>query len=135
MLEMLSASWDLLMGLFGSLLSVVVLVLVWGYEMLYHLHVSAPRLEGLLVGVLLTWLLLRREKHPVIRVASAPLKLVLDILDLAWDWCVEVVRDGWDAVTGVVSRTIGVVRNTIRSSASWVMSKLTALRDKLRKSE
>jgi hypothetical protein len=44
--------------------------------------------------------MLRRDKHPALRVLSSPLKLVLDILDLAWNQVVEIVTDSWDAVYG-----------------------------------
>ena len=115
--------------------SVIALVATWGWEVLYHLHVTTPRLEGLLVGVLLTWLLLRREKHPALRVLSAPLKLVIDILDLAWDWCVEVACDAWEAVSGFAKRVVGLVTDTLRSAGGWVMSKLRSVRDSLKKSE
>ena len=135
MTGIIEACWALLVGLFAIVWGVCELLAVWAWDILYHLHVNEPRLEGILVGVLLAWVLLRRDKHPLLRVISSPLKLIVDILDLAWDWCVEVVSDGWDAVTGIVSRATGVVRNTLRASASWVMLKLTALRDKLRKSE
>ena len=109
MLGIISACWDLVVGLLSAVWGVINLVATWGWEVLFYLHTTAPRLEGLLVGILLTWLLLRREKHPVIRVASAPLKLILDILDLSWDWCVEVVSDTWETVTGLVSKAVGTV--------------------------
>ena len=71
LLQVLLAGWDLLVALTA---------LCGG--LLYHLHVDAPRLEGLIVGVVLAWVMLRRDKHPLLRVLSSPLKLILDILDL-----------------------------------------------------
>ena len=67
------------------------------------LHIDAPRLEGLLVGVLLAWFLIKRDSHPILKLLSAPLKLVLDILDLAWDHSVEFVSDAWLTAKGWVS--------------------------------
>ncbi len=118
MLEILSASISMLLGLLLSLWSVLSVLGVWVYEVLYHLHVSAPRLEGLLVGVTLTWLLLRRDKHPLLRVLSAPLKLVLDVLDLAWDQCVEVLQD-----------LLGTVQSWISGVLSWCKSRVVSVYD------
>ena len=89
MLELLQSCWSLLVGVLGSLWGLVVTVSTFVGEVLLHLHVDAPRLEGLVVGVALAWVLLRRDKHPLLRVLSSPLKLLLDILDLAWDQVVE----------------------------------------------
>ena len=133
MVEILSSCWTLLAGLLESGWGIIALVATWGWEVLYHLHVSAPRLEGLLVGIALAWLLLRREKHPLLRVLSAPLKLVLDILDLAWDQVVEVAGDLW----GTASGWVGGILNWGKSKVGWaydkVMGTLRGLKDKLSK--
>ena len=97
---MLESLWNLVVGLLGSVWGLLSTVVCFVCDMAVWLHVEAPRLEGLLVGVLLAWLLTRRESHPLLRVASAPLKLVLDILDLAWDQVDEVGRDLWDTAKG-----------------------------------
>ena len=107
MLEILKSCWTLVVGLLESLWGIAALVGVWGWDVLSHLHTTAPRLEGLLIGVALSWLMLRRDKHPLLRVLSAPLKLVVDILDLAWDQVVEVVSDLWGTVTSWVGGIIG----------------------------
>ena len=110
------------------------------------LHNDAPRLEGLLVGILLAWLMLRREKHPLLRVLSAPLKLVVDILDLAWDQVVEVVSDVWGTarswITGTWKWCWGKVTGTwkwcwgkVTSLYNWVMNGLKAVKDKLSKKD
>jgi len=135
MLDIIGSTWSLFVGLLAAIWGVLVLVATWGWEVLYHLHVTTPRLEGLLVGILLTWLFMRREKHPALRVLSAPLKLVLDILDLAWDWGVEVVVDAWEAVAGATSKAVGTVTGALRAAGGWVMAKLTGLRDSLKKSD
>ena len=119
MLEMLSSTISMLVGLMQSLWAVLSILGMWIFELLYHLHVSAPRLEGLLVGIALTWVLLRREKHPLLRVLSAPLKLVLDILDLAWDQCAEVLKDLVD--TG---------KKWVSSSLLWCKVRLLGVYDR-----
>jgi len=131
MLEILKSCWVLVEGLLSSLWGVVCLVTVWGWDVLHHLHTSAPRLEGLLVGVTLAWLLLRRDRHPLLRVLSAPLKLVLDVLDLAWDQVTEVLSDLWGTVTGWLSGTLGWLRDKVLDGYDWVMGSLVRLKDKL----
>ena len=95
------------------------------------LHTETPRLEGLLVGVLLSWVLLRRDRHPWLRVVSAPLKLVLDILDLAWDQGLEVVRDLWDVPARWVRLGLGWCADKVRAAYNWKMGLLRSLRDRL----
>lgn len=133
MLEILSSCWSLLVGLGTSLWGVLVLVSTWGWEVLYHLHVSAPRLEGLLVGVALAWLMLRRDRHPLLRVLSAPLKLVLDILDLAWDQVVEVAGDLWGTSWGWLTGAVSWCRGKVASCYNWIITGLTSIKDRLLK--
>ena len=131
--EILSSCWTLLTGLLESAWGIIALIATWGWEVLYHVHVSAPRLEGLLVGITLAWLLLRREKHPLLRVLSAPLKLVLDILDLAWDQVVEVAGDLWGTTSGWVGGILGWCKSKVRWAYDKVMGSLRGLKDKLLK--
>lgn len=131
MLELLQSCWALLVGLLGSGWDIISLVGVWVWDMAYHLHVNAPRLEGLLVGVVLSWLLLRRDKHPLLRVLSAPLKLVVDILDLAWDQVVEVVGDLWGTATDWLKRTWSWVKNKVLVPYNWVVGGLKLVKEKL----
>ena len=131
MLEILNSCWSLLVGLLTSLWGVVCLVGVWGWDVLYHLHVTTPRLEGLLIGVALAWVMLRRDRHPLLRVLSAPLKLVVDILDLAWDQVVEVVGDLWGTARGWVTGSLGWVKTKLGGVYNWVMGGLKSLKDKL----
>ena len=120
MLEVVSSLVALITGLLSALFGIVVLVAVQCSEILYHFHMSMPRLEGLVVGVLLTWLLLRRERHPVLRVLSSPLKLILDILDLAWDQVVEVATDLKQASLGLLVS----LKDRVASMTRGVYSKL-----------
>ena len=131
MLEILNSCWSLLVGLGTSVWGVLVLVSTWAWEVLYHLHVSAPRLEGLLVGVALAWVMLRRDRHPLLRVVSAPLKLIVDILDLAWDQLVEVVTDLWGTVRGWVTGVIGWVRDRIVGVYNRMLGVLVSIKDRL----
>ena len=135
MLELLEACWNLLAGVAGSLWGLVVTVLTFGSDVLLHLHTDAPRLEGLLVGIALAWVMLRRDKHPLLRVLSAPLKLVVDILDLAWDQVVEVACDLWDTSKDWVTRSVGWVRDRVVGVYNRGMGLLRALKEKLSSKE
>ena len=135
MLELLQSCLALVLGLLVAVWDVAQLVLVWGWDMVYHLHVSAPRLEGLLVGVVLTWVLLRRDSHPLLRVVSAPLKLVLDVLDLAWGQVTEVLGDLWGTGNGWVRGSLSWAWGRVTAASGWAVGLLTGLRDKLRSSK
>ena len=136
MLEIISSLVSLVVGLLSALFGALMLVVTQISEILYHFHTSMPRLEGLVVGILLTWLLLRREKHPVLRVLSAPLKLVLDVLDLAWDQVVEVAEDLKQAAVSLVvslkERIFGILSglyNRLLGSLKSLKDKLTSKKD------
>ena len=131
MSEILSSCWSLLVGLGETGWGLLGLVSTWVWEMVYHLHVSSPRLEGLLVGVALAWLMLRRDRHPLLRVLSAPLKLILDILDLGWDQVVEVCGDLWDTVRSWAIGSLGWLRDRATGLYGRVMGMLRAVKDKL----
>ena len=128
---MLQPVLELIGGLLVQAHGLVVLVAAFCYDILYYLHVEAPRLEGLLVGVLLAWLLLRRERHPLLRVLSAPLKLILDILDLAWDQLCEVVLDLWATATGWIHSGVSWCRDRLRGGYDRVMALLGRLKEKV----
>tara|TARA_R110002020_G_scaffold50716_2_gene143055 strand:+ start:469 stop:873 length:405 start_codon:yes stop_codon:yes gene_type:complete len=133
MLELLKTTAGFLHELLLSIWGLLCLVAGFGSEVLVSLHTEAPRLEGLLVGIALAWLMLRRDKHPLLRVLSAPLKLVLDILDLAWDQCVEVVKDGWGVVFGWVKKSWGLAADTVKGAWNKVLSLLKNIKGKLSK--
>ena len=133
MLELLQTVWDLVLGLLTLGWDLGVLVATFVGDSLLHLHVDAPRLEGLLVGVLLSRILLRRDKHPLLRVLSSPLKLVVDILDLAWDQAVEMVGDVWSVVVGWVGGVYGWCKQKVVGAWSWMMGGLRGLKRKLSK--
>lgn len=131
MLEILKACWFAAVDLVGLVLGIVLVLGAWVWEVLYHLHVSAPRLEGLLIGVALAWVMLRRDKHPLLRVLSAPLKLVVDILDLAWDQVTEVLGDLWTTVRDWTAGVIGWGKDRVVSVWSRGLNVLTKIKEKL----
>jgi hypothetical protein len=131
MLELLRLGRDLVAGVLDAVWNLGLLVLDVGRDTLVHLHTGAPRLEGLLAGVVLAWVLLRRDRHPWLRVVSAPLKLVLDILDLAWDQGREVASDLWDVPAGLVRKGCGWCVAKVRAVYNWKMGVLRSLRDRL----
>ena len=133
MSDLLNDIQTLVVGLLSTLWDVGVLITVFCWDILYHLHMSAPRLEGLLVGVVLAWVLLRRDKHPLLRVVSAPLRLVLSVLDLAWEQVVEIVSDLWGVAVDWVKRPITWTLDRVKGCYDWVMSKLAGLKDRLTK--
>lgn len=134
MLELLQMCWGLVIGLASAGSDLVMTVILFGWSVLEYLHVEAPRLEGLLVGIALAWVLLRRDKHPLLRVLSSPLKLILDIFDLAWDQCIEVLRDVWGTCVSWVEGALGWCRDRVVGVWSRIMGGLGWLRDKLRRS-
>tara|TARA_R100000030_G_scaffold82745_1_gene65577 strand:- start:502 stop:915 length:414 start_codon:yes stop_codon:yes gene_type:complete len=135
MLDIIKSTLGMVGDLLGLLVSLVVTLCVWLGEVAHHLHTEMPRLEGLLVGIALAWLLMRREKHPLLRVLSAPLKLVLDILDLAWDQAVEIVKDLWETAVSSVKSVLGKARVWLSGAYSYTLDKLRAVKDKLSKSK
>ena len=130
-MELLRLGRELVAVVLDAVWNLGLLVLDVGRDTLVHLHTGAPRLEGLLVGVLLAWLMLRRDRHPWLRVVSAPLKLVLDILDLAWDQVVEVAGDLWSVPLGWVRSGWGWCVAKVRAVYNWKMGLLRSLRDRL----
>ena len=135
MLGLLESVWGFVSGLLELGWGLINLVLSSAWGVLHHLHVEAPRLEGLLVGVALAWLLMRRDRHPILRVLSSPLKLVVDILDLAWDQVVEVVSDVWETGVSWTKTAVGVPVGWARSGWGWALGSLRSLRDRLSSKE
>jgi hypothetical protein len=131
MLEILNSCWTMVIDLVSLLWGIVLVLGLWAWDVLYHLHVSAPRLEGLLVGVSLAWLMMRRDKHPLLRVLSAPLKLIVDVLDLAWDQVVEVTGDLWGTASGWVVNSVKWGWGKVVAVYNTGLGMLKSLRDKL----
>ena len=128
---MLESLWNLVTGLVGSAWGLASTLVHFVGDLAVWLHVDAPRLEGLLVGVLLAWLLARRDSHPLLRVLSAPLKLVLDILDLAWDQVDESAKDVWDTAKGWTMGSLGWVTGNVKKAYGSLMGKLKSTKSTL----
>ena len=135
MLELLQSLWNLVWGVVLSVWDLAWVLLDGVWDLLMVLHNDMPRLEGLAVGVGLAWVMMRREKHPLLRALSAPLKLVLDVLDLAWDQVVEVVSDVWETGVSWVKSAVAVPVGWARSGWGWALGSLRSLRDRLRSKE
>jgi hypothetical protein len=131
MLELLKEMLSFIVELGLSLWGLVALVLGFSADMLVLLHTEMPRLEGLLVGVLLAWMLARRDRHPLLRALSAPLKLILDILDLAWDQVLEIAKDVWEVSSSWVKGAIGWTVGKVKGLFGGIMNGLKAVKDKL----
>ena len=133
MVEILVKTWAALVSVLSGLWGILETAFVWVGDVLYTLHVSAPRTEGLLIGIFLTWVFLRRDKHPLLRVLSAPLKLVVDILDLLWDQLVEVFTDIKDSIASWIRGATSWVKQKVTGLWSGLMSGLRSVKEKLSK--
>ena len=133
MLELLKELVAFVVELGHTLFNLLVLVLGFSAEILTTLHTTMPRLEGLLVGILLAWLMTRRNKHPLLRALSAPLKLVVDILDLIWDQCIEFIQDVYGTTIKWTKGALGWAWGKVTGALSFVTGGLTGLRNKLKK--
>ena len=132
---MLESLWNLVVGVLSSVWGLVSAVACFACDAAVWLHVEAPRLEGLLIGILLAWLFTRRDSHPLLRVLSAPLKLVLDILDLAWNQAEEVLVDLWDTGKGWTLGSLGWVTGKVSGAYGSLMGKLKSTKETLEKEE
>ena len=130
-MELLRMGRELVAGVLDAVCYLGLLVLHVSRDALVYLHTGAPRLEGLLVGVALAWVLLRRDRHPWLGVVSSPLKLVLDILDLAWDQGLEVARDLWDVPAGLVRKGWDWGVDKGRAVYDGLLGALRGVRDRL----
>lgn len=131
MLELLELCWNFVLSTVTDAAGLVEQAGLFVWELLVLLHVSNPRLEGLLLGVALAWLWTRKDKHPVLRAASAPLNLILNILDLAWDQVVEFSGDIWNTSIGWVKGGLGWCRAKVSSCWNWCLDKLRTVGDVL----
>ena len=87
----------------------------------------------LLVGILLAWFFVHRDKNPVMRALAAPLKIVLDILDIIWD---ETIEAGLDLLGSLKSKLVALVtwkKETAKGLLTKVTGFLRSLKDRLLK--
>ncbi len=133
MLEMVKTLFnlgtDLVMAAFGVVFSIMSASL----DLLVLLHNDMPRLEGLLVGAGLYWVMLNRDKYRVLKIISSPIKLLLDIVQLALDQSKEAFLD----ILGVVKSSFSMVKRksfeVARGVWSRLISMLNSLKNKLSK--
>ena len=129
--EIITMCLNLVSSLAMAAWEIICLSTAWGIDLLHHIHVNMPRLEGLLVGVLLAWLMTRSHKHPILRALSSPLKLVVDILDLTWDQITQVVSDLWTSACRPATSIIAWVKNKVSSGYRWLIDLLKNIKNKL----
>jgi hypothetical protein len=123
---------SLFVGLLVALWDIILTVLGFALSSVHLLHVETPRLEGLLVGVLFAWLYVHRERHPLLRSLGAPMKLILDVLDAAWDNLGDFMGGIKDAVTGWIQSCSTWVKAIGMRMWGSVIGSLVSARDKLR---
>ena len=133
MLELLELCWNFVWSTVVDVAGLVEQAGLFVWELLVLLHVNNPRLEGLLLGVALAWLLSRKDKHPFLRAASAPLNLILNILDLAWDQVVEFVGDVWNTSLNWLKAGLGWCRDRVAGCWDWGLQKLAVVGEVLGK--
>ena len=128
MLNLLHEMINFIFSLGGSVLDVIGAVLTFAFNALVIFHRDMPRLEGMTIGVLLAWFMTRREKHPLLKVLSTPLKLSLDILDLLWDEAVDAAKDTWVVSKDWGTRPIVWLKEKVKSAYALVVSKLAGFK-------
>lgn len=111
----------------------LVLSLVFVYDIFMILHTEMPRLEGLLAGVLLAWFMARRDKHPIMKAASAPLKLVLDLLDAAWDKGLVRVKELLNKGAVLAGKPFVFLWKKVKDLNEYFSKKMKDLKDRLLK--
>ena len=131
MKNLLIETWGALLGVLTGVADLFVTVFAWAWSVLLILHNDMPRLEGLLVGVLLAWFFVHREKNPIVRALAAPLKIVLDILDIVWDETVEALADLLGSAKAQLDKAVGWVKDGVKSLLSKSTNALLGLKDRI----
>ena len=127
--ETLSAGGEILTnfaGLFTTLFA-------WLWSVLLIVHNDMPRLEELLIGIILAWFFVHRDKNPIIRALAAPLKIVLDILDIIWDETVEAALDLYTSAKGLVVKGLTWVKDKAKDLIGSLTGALRTLKSNLLK--
>ena len=131
MIELLKETMSFVGEALTSILGFVALVLGYVFDSLVIFYTEMPMLFGLGVGILLTWVLTRRDKHPALKVVSAPLKLLLDVLDLAWDQVADVAKDGLELCSACVKKPFGWTTAQGKKALDLITRGLSMLKVKL----
>lgn len=128
MLNLLQEMINFIFSLGGSVLDVIGAVLTFAFNALVIFHRDMPRLEGMTIGVLLAWFMIRREKHPLLKVLSTPLKLSLDILDLLWDEAADAAKEILAVSKDWSVRPFVWLKEKAKSTYALVVSKLASFK-------
>jgi len=131
MKNLLIETWSAISGVLASVTDLFATVFIWAWSVLLILHNDMPRLEGLLVGVLLAWFFVHREKNPIVRALAAPLKIILDILDIVWDETIEALSDLLGSAKAQLSRGIGWIKDSIKNLLSKSTDVLLGLKNRV----
>ncbi len=141
-MELLGLLWTFVVTVSSKAYELLETSLIFVWDLLVTLHVSYPRAEGLIIGITLAWLMTRRDRHPIIKTLSAPLKLIIDILDLIWDQLVELLSDVWSwhmshwkRLGGWISSVYSWCKSKVVNCWSWCINGLKSVRDRLRNKE
>ena len=134
-MNVLEAILNVLLAAGGLILNAV----YWLLGLLVFVHTDMPRLEGLMVGILFAWMYVHRDKNAFVRAIAAPMKIIIDILDIVWDETIEAVGDVYSTVKEFVVQKVSAAKNWIVGSTvsvwSLVISKLSNLKARLSKKE
>ena len=138
-MELLQTCWSFIQTILTSLWALLEGAGLFVWDLLTILH-GYPRIEGLVVGITLAWLMTRRDRHPLIKTLSAPLKIIIDILDLVWDHCAELISDIWNwhkghwtKVGGWIAGVYGWCKSKVAGCWTWCLDGLKSIRSKLGK--
>lgn len=131
MKNLLIETWNAASGVVASIADLFVTLFVWFWNVLLIVHNDMPRLEGLLVGILLAWFFVHREKNPVLRALAAPLKIVLDILDIVWDETIEAGSDLLSSVKSQIMRIVTWKKETAKTLLGKLTGSLRQLKEKI----
>ena len=129
---MLQSLWNLISEIFESVWVLISAIFIFCFDALSLLHFEYPRLEGLIVGILLAWFLSRRESHPIVNILSAPLKISLDILDLLWDKGFDLIKLGFCKAKYYFMVPIYWTLKKTTNSYSYIMKKLGIIKEDLK---
>ena len=133
MTKIFTVTWSFLSNLVVNAYEIAADSVGWVVDMGLIFHVDFPRLEGLLIGVLFAWVLAHREKNPVFRFLAAPMKIVLDILDIIWHETLESVADVYGVFVAWVGKTYAAAKASIVLVYRRGIDKLVAVKNKLEK--
>lgn len=130
-MNILTETWSLLLSLGSNVTDMLLSLGHWLFSVFLILHNDMPRLEGLLVGIAFAWFFVHRDKNPIVRALAAPLKIVLDILDIIWDETIEAIGDLVMTVKEKALQLLGSVKQRVSQAAASIMSALLSVKNGL----